>query len=174
MRRAFLTVVIVVACGEGFTSTETAPERERRCNIAADCDESPTPCKRAECVEGQCRYVPVEAGRLPEMLQKIGDCQSIECDGEGDVIEFEENGDKPEPTDDCFQNDCSAGEPIETPLSAGTPCGSAQALTCDEAGQCHGCIGAEDCASDLRVICCEGVCCRATQICQEGVCVDTI
>ena len=166
--------VIVVACGEGFTSSETTPERQTRCEIADDCEESPTPCKRAECIDGACRYEPVEAGRLPGILQNVGDCQSLECDGEGNVINKEDNNDKPEPTDDCFQNECSAGEPIESPVSAGTPCGSTHSLMCDEVGQCKGCFAAEDCAGDLGVICCEGTCCRATQVCEQGVCMDAI
>lgn len=166
--------IILVACGEGFTSAETAPERETRCDIADDCDESPTPCKRPECIQGLCRYAPVEAGRLPGTLQNAGDCQSLECDGEGNVINLEDNGDKPEPTEDCLDHGCSEGDPIETPESEGTPCGNMLSLTCDAVGQCKGCVAAEDCASNLGVICCEGVCCRATQMCHEGVCVDAI
>jgi len=53
--------------------------------------------------------------------------------------------DLPNDGNDCTDDLCTAGQPSNPPLPAGTSCGQGKDLVCDDSGTCVGCNGPEDC-----------------------------
>jgi hypothetical protein len=153
-----------LACGEGFgTDAEgsTTSGGNLPCMVASDCNAAPTPCSRAECADGTCRYTSVEAGRLPNDLQAPGDCRELVCDGKGEVVDQAANGDAPEDGKECTQGQCQDGAPVQVPVSEGTLCGENMQLQCNADGECAGCTSPSDCG--------EAPVCHMYK-CSSGVC----
>jgi hypothetical protein len=79
-----------------------------------------------------------------------GDCHASQCDGAGNVVSIVDNSDVPPPAV-CMTGTCTAGQPTQTPLPAGTSCGTG--LICNGAG---GCVTGTTCSGGQ--VLCGGVC----------------
>lgn len=156
------------------------------CTRDADCETS-GPCETVHCEDQRCVRTPVPSGnRLPESDQVIGDCRTIECNGEGRARARNDDTDSPmSDGNPCHARSCSNGEIETTTLPDGSECNAGGVCERGECSKCFDgadCTGVEDC-SVMKVRCdagkstCEsthepisGKICGAGKVCSEGEC----
>jgi hypothetical protein len=131
------------------------------CVMPTDCPDPKNECVTRTCDNMVCGLSNVAAA-TPTTTQKTGDCKQTQCDGNGKAADVDDNTDVPNDNDDCTDDACKAGLPLFTPKAGGTPCGANNALVCDGAGACIGCIQPSDCAG-MDTEC-------ATRTCSAGAC----
>lgn len=123
------------------------------CGAAADCPGVDSECQRRTCEGGRCGLDPAPRGR-PAAEQVPGDCKARVCDGQGAVIELDDERDAFADGDPCSADVCVAGAPENPPAPATTVCGGADApggRYCDGYGACVECLAAGDCLSNVCV-----------------------
>ncbi len=131
------------------------------CIAAGDCAGADDFCKTRTCINGVCGFNYTAAGTNLPTGQTVGDCKTVECNGQGATVSTTDNADIPDDGNACTKNVCSAGTPSNPPEPISTPCGMGG--LCDGSGVCEKpdgatCTAAADCASGH---CVEGVCCEA-------------
>ncbi|WP_437969062.1 DUF4215 domain-containing protein [Sorangium sp. So ce260] len=147
--------------GNGGNGEAGAP-----CSVAADCPGVDGACQRRTCEGGWCGLDPAPRGK-PVAEQVPGDCKERVCDGQGAVIDVDDERDAFSDGDPCSADVCVAGAPENPPAPATTVCGgpdSSGGRYCDGDGACVECLAAGDCLSNI----CVGNRCVAPD-CGDGV-----
>jgi cysteine-rich repeat protein len=138
----------------GADAGGSADAGEVECTRAASCPEPDSFCIARACIDGECATRDVTAGRaLPD--QNAGDCARLECDGAGEVVAVDDDGDAPPDASDCVVEACSGGAVVETPVAVDTPCDDAGGQRCNGAGACVECTESAQCAAG---VCLSGQC----------------
>ncbi|KYF97252.1 hypothetical protein BE17_32095, partial [Sorangium cellulosum] len=129
----------------------------------ADCAEPASECAVAVCVDGACASEPVAEG-TPAEMQMDGDCSERLCDGEGAVVEVDDNDDVPDDHSECTIDSCREGSPVNEPVAVGTSCSLADGGLCSAEGTCVQCLVHSDCPTEVCI----------DHVCQEPSCDDGI
>ncbi|MBL9026532.1 MAG: lamin tail domain-containing protein [Myxococcales bacterium] len=129
---------------------------EGGCSDASQCAAPENECQVAACVDATCGAQPKPAGTPATAV--AGNCSAEQCDGSGAVQLVANDEDLPDDGMECTQDVCQSGTAAHPPEAAGFPCGRNDALQCDGAGICVGCIEAEDCGVDTE---CQTFACNA-------------
>ncbi len=128
-------------CGRGGLLTCDGNGTCVGCMDASDCGDD-TECQTFACDAGACSIDNTPSG-TPLQKQDDGDCQLLQCDGDGNEESIEDNDDLPDDNNVCTQDVCTSGVPSNPNEMAGTTCGTD--LICDGSGQCVGCTAASQC-----------------------------
>jgi plastocyanin len=112
------------------------------CLTAATCPGVDNDCQARTCSAGVCGFSFVAAGTVAAK-QIAGDCKTNTCNGAGVSTPVNDSMDKPDDSNPCTNDVCTAGVGSHTPAASGTVCGANQA--CDGAGACTGCVTAATC-----------------------------
>jgi subtilisin-like proprotein convertase family protein len=149
-----------VACG-----TDLACDGEGNCVgciTADDCPGEDDECRTRVCSDaGECAPTFADAGtELAE--QAAGDCQELQCDGNGTIISVDADGDVPPPEEDCVAKICVDGAPAEEDVGSGAICDEDGGVLCDGSGACVECLTVAQCPADTPC---------ATYACTSGECV---
>ncbi len=132
------------------------------CLQPSDCPGLETECITRSCSPtGSCGVAYADAATVLQLGQTAGNCRTLQCDGEGGVIDVPDGGDPPADLQDCVIETCDTGTPAETEAGAGTPCDDDGGALCDGAGSCVECLDADDCGTSSTC---------ATYACLAGVC----
>src|SRR6185437_6464951 len=90
------------------------------CNQASDCGAN-TACRTWACNAGMCSPTNAPMGTfVPDPT--MGDCHSMQCDANGNIVNTVDNGDKPNDGKQCTNDVCTNGAPSNPPLVVGTMC----------------------------------------------------
>lgn len=129
------------------------------CNTADECPGSDDECSKRACVAGHCgvEYAPQGTGLV---MQGVGDCQKLVCDGAGATTSIVDDSDVPDDSNACTKDQCDNGVASNGVEPLGFACG--QGLECDGQGVCAGCITSQDCPGKDDE-------CR-TRACTSGAC----
>lgn len=116
------------------------------CLVASDCGTDDA-CQTHTCNAGKCEvaFAPVDT-QVP--TQMAGDCKVSVCDGNGAIIDKNDDADIPDDSNACTDDVCTAGMPSNPALAQGTNCGmngNGDPLVCNDMAQCVGCNVAADC-----------------------------
>jgi plastocyanin len=134
-----------------------------QCYAPSECPGSDSFCQMRTCMNNTCGLVfEVQGKRLPAAEQSAGDCQVLECDGEGGIATLQDDADVPVDGIACTEDLCNAGKPENPALAAGSACAQDGGVMCDGAGSCVECATGPDCGS--------GVC--STGLCVAPGCLD--
>ena len=114
------------------------------CLSPSDCPNPGNECKTPTCTAGACGFSFV-AGGTPLANQTPGDCQVLQCDGNGGTTSVADNNDTPVDGNTCTRDVCTSGVPTNPPQSARAICNQNGGSMCDGAGQCVGCLSPSDC-----------------------------
>ena len=112
------------------------------CNADTDCAGPSDDCQRPACgADRTCgtSYAPLGMATISSPPQKLGDCHTIRCDGQGGHTDAMDDQDLPVDNVECTADRCDLGVPSNPPLPAGSLCGADGKLACDGMGQCAGC-----------------------------------
>jgi hypothetical protein len=115
------------------------------CSDAADCGGESTFCEVVTCVDQVCGIDTTEAGTaLPE--QTPGDCQRLECDGEGNAASVADSADPPpDEGNDCTEELCEDGVPQHVAVPVDAACDDNGGSFCDGQGTCVECTSNSQC-----------------------------
>src|SRR5205823_3306627 len=116
-------------------------------------------CQQRTCDMGTCGFDFTTQG-TPTTTQTKGDCKINVCDGMGGVSATLDANDVPNDNNDCTQDLCNNGVPINKALTSGTICASKGGHVCDGAGNCVPCLVSTDC--------------NPGQICNNQQCLGTL
>jgi hypothetical protein len=119
-----------------------------QCNVVSQCAGADTACGTRACLAGSCVVLAVDAG-TPLATQTPGDCQQVQCAGDGGTQTVALDSDVP--ADDgsqCTAESCSAGAPLHTPRATDTPCTQNGGTVCDAFGSCVQCNTPAQCGAD--------------------------
>ncbi|MDC0746893.1 hypothetical protein [Polyangium mundeleinium] len=111
------------------------------CTSPDQCGES-ADCAPYACNSGVCNLTFTPSG-TPVPAQVPGDCQQIQCDGNGE--EMSANDDSDVPSTACQLSSCVGGTPTSMPAAQGTPCSVGNGKSCDGEGNCVECNTDADC-----------------------------
>lgn len=135
------------------------------CLTVAECPPATNECQTAACLNGICGYE-FAADGTETTQQTQGDCQKNVCDGNGNVVSINDDGDIPAPmySGNCYYGVCAngIGEIVNEP--AGTACNGG---VCDGYGNCGAlpnCFSDSDCPPPASEC--------ASSSCQGGNCID--
>jgi hypothetical protein len=118
------------------------------------------PCDLPECGgAGRCGNQGLSGMPTPGVSQVTGDCRERRC-VEGVDTDAVDNYDIPKDGNDCTEDLCKLGAPVNDPLAAGTACSND--YVCDGKGSCVECVSAANCEdwsdSCSRPACKDGYC----------------
>ncbi len=132
------------------------------CASPAECPDPDGACLVAACDAGVCGSAPEVQGT--EIIdQVVGDCRVVVCDAAGATTDVSDPNDLVDDGNDCTIEACVDGALEVGFTGAGTACGPGGDLACDAAGQCTGCVTADQCPGE------DGAC--RTRVCApNGVC----
>lgn len=119
---------------------------EPECLDHSDCPAPPDEiCQVSRCDfdSGECVNEPIDD---PALAQVDGDCQVLSCE-DGVLTSTADDTDVPNDNLECTTDECIDGVPAHTPLT-GETCGINGIGTCDDAGNCVGCVTPADCGAD--------------------------
>jgi hypothetical protein len=161
-------------CDGGGTCVDC--NKGSQCSGAGDCERDP-------CKANQCQIVPRNAGYvLPDdPYQTDGDCQTVVCDGDGNVdpVGAVQDLDLPVDNNACTGDVCMSGNASNPNLDPGTACSQNGGNVCDGSGMCIECLGDGDCLANES--CSSNVClsadgqgCSAASECASGNCADGV
>ena len=131
------------------------------CIVAADCGTS-TACRAYSCsAAGACSHVDQPSGFVVSNTP-AGNCRSDQCDGNGNLTpNAVDNNDKPNDSNSCTTDTCTAGTPSNPSVAPGTSCTEVSGGKCNAGGTCVACLAASDCGTDTA--------CK-TFACNSGTC----
>lgn len=138
-------VAIHTACGPSGGDLE--------CDGSGACvgcvDESECPghdddCEQRHCIAGTCSVTDTDAGTLVSH-QVDGDCNQLVCDGHGNTVPQEDDGDLPFDNETCTTDVCTHGVASNPPVAAETACSEGTGSRCDGGGACVECLAATEC-----------------------------
>ncbi len=143
-------------CNTGGGSVCNATGTCVQCNVAEDCGPGDE-CKTPTCSGiGTCGFDFKPSGTLAAM-QTDGDCQENVCDGMGGVTIQTYAEDKPDDLTVCTVDLCVSGQPVNSPVPAGSKsCSEGGGQVCNGKGACVECNVAADCGitSDCATFTC--------------------
>lgn len=131
------------------------------CNDADECPTPSNPCLIAACHEHLCMDMPVGIG-LEAREQTAGDCKTAQCNGQGGLVDVNDDNDAPNDEQDCTLDSCENGAPISPNAPPGATCDDGDGVMCDGGGNCVECLATGDCPGT------DGECSWRT--CSEGAC----
>jgi len=140
--------------GGGATSSATSggpPE----CTTDSQCASDP-PCTMGTCFNGRCVIVKQPDGPAPGVKEEPHDCIHVRCE-QGKRVVVQDESEKPDDSNECTIESCTAGASATKNAPAGTPCAAGE---CNDSGQCTGCSVPDDCGS--------------MTFCRARTCVDSI
>ncbi|MFZ5445251.1 MAG: lamin tail domain-containing protein [Myxococcota bacterium] len=129
------------------------------CLTANDCPGADSECQTRTCTAGVCGVANTAAGTVTN-VQTAGDCQQVQCDGQGGTTTVALATDVRDDGNACTEDTCNGTTPVNAPTMAGSAC-SAGGTVCDGAGACVACNVAADCAGTSTF--CRAVTCTAHQ-----------
>jgi plastocyanin len=133
------------------------------CMAPNDCGISDA-CKTYACEGGMCKDVLTQAGtKIP--AQVIGDCKTNICDGNGGIVNSEDSTDFSDDQNDCTDDTCVAGAPVNDAKAKGAACMSGGGKLCDGAKKCVECLANADCMTGA---------CAADHTCAPATCADML
>jgi hypothetical protein len=108
----------------------------KMCSINSDCSSaSNTACASAYCSSGFCSMAYVPNG-TPTVSQIAGDCQTLQCDGSGNIVSVADNSDFPDDGNQCTSDVCVSGVSSHIPQPTGTACSQNGGNICNGSGNC--------------------------------------
>jgi hypothetical protein len=113
------------------------------CIAPLQCPGMDTECQIRACSSETCGMTNTAAGTPLVSGQTAGDCQRLECDGNGSTRSVADDADVAAATNPCIAEACVNGVSSSTYEPTGTACGTG--LSCDGNGACVACIIATDC-----------------------------
>jgi len=154
------------------------------CNDAGQCPTAPD-CEFAVCDNNNaCDTAFVDAGvAAPPGLQTDGDCQIVNCNGDGTTVSGDDNADIPNDANECTDDTCMAGTPDNQPTTAGTMCTAGICNGDPTTPACVECLSSADCDADAYCNLGDNTCdadlgngkmCGAAGECVSGFCVDGV
>jgi hypothetical protein len=145
---ASLGLCALVACNValGLEEAEIIPSLAvgggvQSCTADVDCEDD-NPCTTDHCAESLCAHDPLD-GEAPFAQQIAGDCARIVCSA-GQASSLADNADLPEDMQECTEDLCQAGMPVNTPREGAT-CAQDGGKVCNGEGECVECISNEQC-----------------------------
>ncbi|UQA62196.1 RCC1 domain-containing protein [Polyangium aurulentum] len=163
--------LVTFACGLRTSSPENGKaEAALSCTQALDCPPSNDPCVVSTCFEGACMMVQAAANTIVPQ-QKAGDCRMAVCDGNGGMVEIEDELDLPaDDGNECTEAACAEGSGKHAPRALGETCGKGG--VCNGRGKCGACLpGKQRCEGNALAVCGgEGEWSRASCPAQKPVC----
>lgn len=136
--------------GTGGTggSTTVVDCSSAECCAPEDCPVTDTECLLRTCTDGTCGTSPAEKGTALS-TQTPSDCKTWECDGAGAEVEAPDDTDVLDDLNACTKDTCSAGAPLNTPVSIGTACDQNGGKHCNTFAECVECTDTSHCASNV-------------------------
>ncbi|RLB62905.1 MAG: hypothetical protein DRI90_08020 [Deltaproteobacteria bacterium] len=127
-------------CHDGVCEIECAAD-----NVQTVCNDEEV-CTTDTCNfnTGTCSNEPLPNQPAPETKQAEGDCIIVLCVS-GATQEVLDDTDLPIDGNDCTDDICNEGVPLNPALPPGSACGATSDLVCDEEGVCVGCNAPSDC-----------------------------
>jgi hypothetical protein len=109
-----------------------------QCLAEGECPGQDTACATRTCAAGACGVSFASPGTpLPAAQQTSGDCQVLECDGNGGTMPAVDDTDVPVDGDQCTADVCTKGVPSNPSLPEGTPCTQSGGEVCDPNAKCN-------------------------------------
>ncbi len=141
----------------------TSSNEATQCDDLNPCtDDACLPCAKPGCDgKGECSHSGLSGMPTPGASQVTGDCHEQRC-VEGKDEKVEDPFDVPEDGNECTDDVCNKGVPVNEPLSKGTSCEAVR--ICDGAGKCVDCSSDADCSATATSDC-------WTPACKSGACV---
>jgi len=150
----FAALVTIDGTGCGLQSRTPTGETSIRCAQEMDCPPSNDPCVVSTCFEQRCMMVNAARNTMVEE-QQAHDCRMRICDGNGQVIEINDDIDLPDDDGNpCTKSACKEGATAHVPVPVG--------LTCETNGVCNGRGACGECLPAAKR--CDG---RAVATCSE-------
>lgn len=103
------------------------------CNIASQCPQGGA-CEDAICSGNACSLQQRPVGAVAKG-QTAGDCKKLVCNQQGNTTQQADAADLPVDGNECTDDLCQGVNPMNPPLSAGSPCAMGSG-TCDGNGTC--------------------------------------
>ncbi|HEY2901509.1 MAG TPA: hypothetical protein VGL59_13090 [Polyangia bacterium] len=134
-------------CGNGRQCDGAG--RCAQCNVASDCGAS-NDCRTYSCsAQGVCSVNFAASGTVLTP-QPAHNCKKAECDGQGNIMQVNDDTNLPDDGNLCTTDVCTNGTPSNPAEPTTTACGTNQ--HCDGAGQCAGCAVPSDCGTNPCLI----------------------
>jgi hypothetical protein len=153
--------------GSGGSTSTTGTGGSVMCQGAMDCTALETACLAPDCKpDGTCGTTPKPAGAVVGG-QVAGDCQEIDCDGEGNLVAILTPKDYEDDQNPCTSDSCTGMMNVHSPMPPGAACvlpGDPSAKYCSPGAKCVECVSNFDCAS---MVCQADKCVLAG--CSDGV-----
>lgn len=131
--------------GAGDAAHSADADAGFECSFDDDCDVSLNPCVVNLCHNNVCMPMPVAEG-VPLLIQETeGDCREDVCDGNGNVVARDDDGDTPPNDNPCLVVTCNQGAIDSTPADLDAPCGPGGGSYCDGDGSCVECTSPSQC-----------------------------
>jgi len=114
-----------------------------QCNDSGDCPGQDNECQQRSCTANQCSSSYVAAGTLLKE-QTAGDCRIAQCSGNGGIVSNVLDTDLPIDGNECTQDICWFGNPMNPPVAGGVACtggvcsGGGTCVQCTSPGTCPG------------------------------------
>ena len=132
------------ACSSGGGTVCNGAGTCVQCNSFNDCPGADTSCQQRTCTANTCGISFTPNG-TPVGSQTAGDCQENVCDGSGNIVTQEANGDVPVDGNQCTSDNCNSGVPSNTPVPVNSACSSGGGVVCDNSGNCVQCNSFSQC-----------------------------
>lgn len=133
------------------------------CMSPAECGISDA-CHSYTCDAGMCKEVFTPAGtKIPAQVN--GDCKTNTCDGNGGIVSGDDDTDVFDDQNDCTDDTCVGGAPVNNAKAEGTMCASGSGKLCDGAKKCVECLAAADCMTGV---------CAMDHTCAPAACADLL
>ncbi|HHH31474.1 MAG TPA: hypothetical protein ENK57_24435, partial [Polyangiaceae bacterium] len=133
------------------------------CIGPTNCPGVDTECRTRTCSPtGSCGEICTPNG-TPLAIQNPGDCTADVCDGMCGETTAPDPNDVIVDGNDCTEDLCINGSPVNPPSATGTMCGNGG--VCNATGQCVGCNVASDCGTDSF---CLSWTCDGSSVCQAN------
>ncbi|MEZ4221462.1 MAG: hypothetical protein R3B13_11095 [Polyangiaceae bacterium] len=126
-------------------------------------DDACLPCSKPECKgQGECGHSALSGMPTPGASQTTGDCHEVRC-VEGKSEDAVDPFDIPEDGNECTDDVCNKGVPVNEPVAKGTSCEAVR--ICNGAGKCVDCSTDSECGGTTQNDC-------WTPACKLGACVQ--
>jgi hypothetical protein len=137
------------------------------CVTVADCPGVDTACQQRSCsASGECIVTNAAAGAVVP-TQTGGDCKRNQCDAAGNIVAVADDSDVPVDGNQCTQDLCMNGVPVNPPEPQDTACSQGMGT------RCNGIAGAEACVQCNSAAQCPGGAdteCRSRTCSAAGLC----
>ncbi|MDP2276027.1 MAG: lamin tail domain-containing protein [Archangium sp.] len=142
---SFPPTAINTACGPGGGSFCNGSGTCVSCNAPSQCAGTDTECQVRTCTANTCGVNNTAAGTTTAS-QTTNDCKRNQCDGAGNVVSTNDDGDLPaDDGNQCTNQVCTAGVPSFPPAAANTACNQNGGSYCSSASTCVGCNAPAQC-----------------------------